>query len=60
MWGALSTKYYHNISSYYIFLIALALFHFGYRIHGIFANSEDSDEMLHYTAFYQGLHCLVR
>ena len=24
------------------------------------ANSDDPDEMLHYAAFHQGLHCLVR
>ena len=24
------------------------------------ANSEDPDEMPHYAAFYQGLHCLLR
>ena len=24
------------------------------------ANSEDPDEMLHYAAFHQGLHCLLR
>ena len=23
------------------------------------ANSEDPDEMLHYAAFHQGLHCLL-
>ena len=27
---------------------------------GTFANSEDPDEMLHNTAFDQGLHCLLR
>ena len=26
----------------------------------LFANSEDSDEMLHNMAFHQGLHCLPR
>ena len=26
---------------------------------GTLANSEDSDEMLHNAAFYQGLHCLL-
>ena len=24
-----------------------------------FANNEDPDEMPHYTAFHQGLHCLL-
>ena len=24
------------------------------------ANSEDPDEILHHTAFHQGLHCLLR
>ena len=24
------------------------------------ANSEDPDEMQHYAAFHQGLHCLLR
>ena len=27
---------------------------------GIFANSEDPDEILHNAAFQQGLHCLLR
>ena len=27
---------------------------------GTLANSEDQDEMPHYTAFHQGLHCLLR
>ena len=26
----------------------------------ILANSEDPDEMLHYVAFHQGLHCLLK
>ena len=25
----------------------------------LLANSEDKDEMLHYAAFHQGLHCLL-
>ena len=27
---------------------------------GTLANSEDPDEMPHYAAFHQGLHCLLR
>ena len=27
---------------------------------GTLANSEDPDEMLHYAAFHQGLHCLLK
>ena len=27
---------------------------------GTVANSEDPDEMQHYAAFHQGLHCLLR
>ena len=27
---------------------------------GTFTNNEDPDEMLHYAAFHQGLHCLLR
>ena len=27
---------------------------------GALANSEDPDEMQHYAAFHQGLHCLLR
>ena len=27
---------------------------------GMFANSENPDEKQHDTAFYQGLHCLLR
>ena len=27
---------------------------------GTLASSEDSDEMQHYAAFHQGLHCLLR
>ena len=27
---------------------------------GTLANSEDPDEMQHYAAFHQGLHCLLR
>ena len=27
---------------------------------GILANSVDPDEMPHYVAFHQGLHCLLR
>ena len=27
---------------------------------GTLANSEDQDEMPHYVAFHQGLHCLPR
>ena len=30
----------------------------GYPQTGTLANSEDTDEMLHNTAFHQGLHCL--
>ena len=48
--------------------------HFGLKLHhcpyfiknvdplntAILANSEDPDEMQHYAAFHQGLHCLLR
>ena len=27
---------------------------------GMLANSEDPDEMQHYAAFHQGLHCLLK
>ena len=27
---------------------------------GTMANSEDTDEMLHYAAFHKGIHCLLR
>ena len=27
---------------------------------GTLTNSEDPDEMLHFAAFHQGLHCLLR
>ena len=27
---------------------------------GTFANREDPDEMQHYAAFHQDLHCLIR
>ena len=27
---------------------------------GTLANSEDPDEMLHISVFFQGLHCLLR
>ena len=34
-------------------------FDYGFQT-GTLANSEDLDEMLHYAAFHQGLHCLQR
>ena len=34
--------------------------HIGNRLTGTLANSEDPDEIQHYAAFPQGLHCLLR
>ena len=30
------------------------------KIHFVLANSADPDEMQHYVAFHQGLHCLPK
>ena len=35
-------------------------FHFGYRITGTLANSDDPDKMLQKAAFCQDMHCLLK
>ena len=41
-----------KISKFFMFLSMKIVF--------VFANSTDQDEMLHYAAFYLGLHCLPK
>ena len=44
----------------YFWVIYLNPLYTGNPLRGTLANSEDPDEMQHYAAFHQGLHCLQR